>query len=89
VVWALDCARAFLQPHVSRAIEPAIAHARTWKCLRVLKKVAITYPPLRRLSYQERLRADVLYVLAAHCVSAEYWAYLQLNILAISRMWLS
>src|SRR5215472_15072491 len=43
-VRALDCARALLPPHASRAIEPAIAHARVRKHLRVLKKVEITIP---------------------------------------------
>src|SRR5215471_2087116 len=43
-VRALDCARALLPPHASRAIEPAIADARVRKHLRVLKKVEITAP---------------------------------------------
>src|SRR5215469_13650978 len=47
-VRALDCARALLPPHASRAIEPAIAHARVRKHLRVLKKVEITVPSSAR-----------------------------------------
>src|SRR6516165_9437391 len=43
-VSALDCARELLPPHASRAIEPAIAHGRVRKHLRVLEKVEITAP---------------------------------------------
>jgi len=45
-VRALDCARALRPPHAGKAIEPAMAHARVLKHLRVLKKVEIMVPSL-------------------------------------------